>query len=62
MDDKGYELNKSKKVDNPAESNSSVNKIEPSPTNGKPVFGSAKGMFIMMPDFDEPLEDFKEYM
>jgi len=34
--------------------------------NGKderrPVFGSAKGMFKMMPDFDEPLEDFKEYM
>ena len=29
---------------------------------GKPVFGSAKGMFVMMPDFDEPLEDFKEYM
>ena len=28
----------------------------------KPVFGSGKGMFIMAPDFDEPLEDFKEYM
>lgn len=28
----------------------------------KPVFGSAKGMFTMKPDFDEPLEDFKEYM
>ena len=27
-----------------------------------PVFGSAKGMFKMAPDFDEPLEDFKEYM
>ena len=25
-------------------------------------FGSAKGMFTIMPDFDEPLEDFKEYM
>ena len=25
-------------------------------------FGSAKGMFTMMPDFDEPLEDFNEYM
>jgi len=24
-------------------------------------FGSAKGMFIMSPDFDEPLEDFDEY-
>ena len=28
----------------------------------KPVFGSGKGMFIMSDDFDEPLEDFKEYM
>jgi len=25
-------------------------------------FGSAKGMFTIMPDFDEPLEDFHEYM
>ena len=28
----------------------------------KPIFGSGKGMFIMKPGFDEPLEDFKEYM
>jgi hypothetical protein len=28
----------------------------------KPQFGSGKGMFIIKPDFDEPLEDFKEYM
>lgn len=28
----------------------------------KPRFGSGKGMFIMKPDFDEPLDDFKEYM
>jgi hypothetical protein len=28
----------------------------------KPIFGSGKGMFVMEPDFDEPLEDFKEYM
>jgi hypothetical protein len=27
-----------------------------------PKFGSAKGMFTIMPDFDEPLEEFKEYM
>ncbi|HRF37256.1 MAG TPA: DUF2281 domain-containing protein [Saprospiraceae bacterium] len=27
-----------------------------------PGFGCAKGMFEMMPDFDEPLEGFKEYM
>jgi hypothetical protein len=25
-------------------------------------FGSAKGQMIIMPDFDEPLEEFKEYM
>lgn len=28
----------------------------------KPKFGSGKDMFIMKPDFDEPLDDFKEYM
>jgi|GEM_PF-1982939 hypothetical protein len=28
----------------------------------RPKFGSGKGFFIMAPDFDEPLEDFKEYM
>lgn len=28
----------------------------------KPTFGSAKGMFNMKPDFDEPLEDFKDYL
>ena len=27
-----------------------------------PKFGSYKGMFEMAPDFDEPLEDFKDYM
>jgi hypothetical protein len=25
-------------------------------------FGGLKGMFVMSPDFDEPLEDFKDYM
>ena len=30
--------------------------------NPKPKFGSGKGMFKMKPDFDEPLEDFKDYM
>ena len=25
-------------------------------------FGYAKGFFTMMPDFDEPLEDLKDYM
>jgi hypothetical protein len=28
----------------------------------KPVFGSGKGTFEMMPNFDEPLDDLKEYM
>lgn len=28
----------------------------------KPEFGCAKGQIYMSPDFDEPLEDFKEYM
>jgi len=35
------------------------NKGKPKP---RPVFGSGKGMFIMSSDFDDPLEDFKEYM
>ena len=34
----------------------------PNASKNKPVFGSGKGMFVMKPDFDEPLEDFKEYM
>ncbi len=32
------------------------------PNIGKPVFGSGKGIFKMKPDFNEPLEDFNEYM
>ena len=28
----------------------------------KRKFGSSKGMFKMSKDFDEPLEDFKDYM
>jgi hypothetical protein len=28
----------------------------------KPRFGSGQGMFVMKPDFDEPLGDFKEYI
>lgn len=27
----------------------------------RPVFGSAKGKYILSDDFDEPLEDFKDY-
>ncbi|GEM_PF-1609291 len=36
--------------------------VKPDPEKYKPGFGGAKGMFVMSPDFDEPLEDFKEYM
>jgi antitoxin (DNA-binding transcriptional repressor) of toxin-antitoxin stability system len=32
------------------------------PTKPYPKFGSAKGLVAMSDDFDEPLEDFKEYM
>lgn len=28
----------------------------------EPKFGCAKGLIFMAPDFDEPLDDFKEYM
>jgi Protein of unknown function (DUF2281) len=28
----------------------------------QPIFGSAKGMFVVSADFDEPLEDFKDDM
>lgn len=31
-------------------------------TKFKPGFGGAKGMITLTPDWDEPLEDFKEYM
>jgi len=28
----------------------------------RPKFGCAKGSFVLSPDFDEPLDDFMEYM
>jgi hypothetical protein len=28
----------------------------------QPKYGCAKGQIYMSPDFDEPLDDFKEYM
>ncbi len=31
-------------------------------TKTRPQFGSAKGLITMSDDFDEPLEDFDEYM
>lgn len=30
--------------------------------NKKPVFGSGKGFFTIKKGFDEPLDDFSEYM
>jgi antitoxin (DNA-binding transcriptional repressor) of toxin-antitoxin stability system len=29
---------------------------------GRPQFGSAAGLIFMAEDFDEPLEDFRDYM
>lgn len=31
------------------------------PNKHKPTFGSAKGMFKMKKNFDEPIEDFNDY-
>lgn len=39
--------------------------VQKSSSKGKkvvPTFGSAKGKIKMAPDFDAPLEDFKDYM
>ena len=35
---------------------------QPASSRPKPQFGSGRGMFVMHDDFDEPLEDFDEYM
>lgn len=35
---------------------------ESTPAKGRGLIGSAKGEIWMSEDFDEPLEDFKEYM
>ncbi len=37
-------------------------KAQVDPPKTKREFGSLKGEMYMAPDFDEPLEDFKEYM
>ena len=36
--------------------------VNPEESENRPRFGSAKGMVTIPDDFDEPLEDFKEYM
>jgi hypothetical protein len=47
-----------KKTDNPE---NLTNNLAPS-AKVIPVFGCMKGQIQMSKDFDEPLEDFKEYM
>ena len=43
--------------------NQQVVKLVPVPQPKRhPQFGSAKGLITISDDFDEPLEDFKEYM
>lgn len=41
---------------------SSVQLVPRAAEKRKRQFGSAAGLISMAPDFDEPLEDFKEYM
>jgi hypothetical protein len=35
--------------------------VENKPAQGQPIFGRLKGKIKMSPDFDAPLEDFKNY-
>ncbi len=42
--------------------NLSVQLVPRTQKKRKRRFGSAKGLISMAPDFDEPLDDFKEYM
>ena len=37
-------------------------KAKPKTRLKKRQLGAAKGLIVMSPDFDDPLEDFKEYM
>lgn len=39
-----------------------IQKSEMQKKENHPQFGSAKGKIKMAPDFDAPLDDFKEYM
>ena len=39
-----------------------VAKVKKTTEKKNPIFGSGKGIFVMHDDFDEPLEDFKDYM
>ena len=39
-----------------------LKKAKDSSEQKKPIFGSGKGIFVMHKDFDEPIEDFKDYI
>jgi prevent-host-death family protein len=39
-----------------------VKLVPVSPVKRRPLFGSAKDLITISDDFDEPLEDFKDYM
>ncbi len=39
-----------------------VKMLQAAPAKPQPTFGSARGLITIADDFDEPLEDFKEYM
>jgi antitoxin (DNA-binding transcriptional repressor) of toxin-antitoxin stability system len=39
-----------------------LNSVQRMPVKQRPKFGSAKGLLVMSDDFDDPLEDFREYM
>jgi hypothetical protein len=39
-----------------------LDKNQKEPNVAKPKFGCAKGMFLMKEDFDQPLDDFKDYL
>ena len=39
-----------------------VQLVPQTPTKRKRQFGSARGLIQMAPEFDEPMDDFKEYM
>ena len=56
---KNLPVEKKKEVVAYVEKLSAPPKTEP---EKRPKFGSAKGLFTIKPGFDDPLEDFKEYM
>lgn len=39
-----------------------ISKIDSKKTKPKAKFGSAKGMFKMKKNFDDPIDDFNEYL